>query len=150
MKQIKQQCEICGGTGIYVGFAEKDGFGIVCHKCKGKGFYMYTYEPFLKRKIRKGIKRVLKTNPGIGLGINDKVKETDFGGITYQEWLENKPFILGTEMRKFVCPLWWYQSANYKLKPKWDECIVCGSFSNCDNFKHKEKCWERFDNENKS
>jgi hypothetical protein len=51
-------------------------------------------------------------------------------------------------MRNYTCPAWWYQSADYTKKPEWEECIACGSFSECKNFSNKEKCWEKFDAEN--
>ena len=44
----------------------------------------------------------------------------------------------------YKCP----DFVNYDLKPKWDECPIGGSFSMCEHFKNKEKCWERFDKEN--
>lgn len=28
--RIKQECSACNGTGLYVGFAEKDGAAVVC------------------------------------------------------------------------------------------------------------------------
>jgi len=50
-----------------------------------------------------------------------------------------------SENRLFTCPAWWYQSADYEKKPRWKECLVCGSFSSCNSFVEKEKCWKRWD-----
>jgi hypothetical protein len=52
-------------------------------------------------------------------------------------------------MRKYTCPAWWYQSADYKKKPNWKECLACGSFSSCKHFSIKQNCWDRFDKESK-
>jgi len=150
-----QECEACGATGIYVGFAERDGFGVVCSRCEGSGKQemKMTYTPFRARKRRKGMRRVLQINPGIGVG-RGKEKEyalDAFGGMTYEMWWEGFEFLQGQEMRKFTCPAWWYQSADYKKKPDWDECggMLGRSFSACEHFPHKNGCWDRFDQEQK-
>jgi len=52
------------------------------------------------------------------------------------------------KMRNYTCPAWWYQIADYKRKPDWDECLILGSFSSCAHFSKKEKCWEKWDKEN--
>lgn len=148
--EVKEKCPSCKGTGIYVGMAEKNGAGVVCHTCKGTGChkFIHTYEDFVFREQRKGIKHVYETNPGIGVGNAHGFKFEDFGGMPYEDWLAGKSFPDGSEMRKFTCPAWWYQSANYDLKPTWKEC-GWGSFSACKYFETKEKCWERFDKEHK-
>jgi len=96
---------------------------------------------------KRGIKRVFQANPGIGIGESEQLKLSleDFGGMPYREWALGLSFPPKSEMRKYTCPAWWYQRVNYKLKPKWDECIKFGSFSRCTHFKTKEKCWQRFD-----
>jgi len=149
-------CSDCGGSGLYVGFAEHDGFAVVCHGCAGTGkqHKKYTYEDFDGRREKKGIKRVLETNPGIGVGLGKpgdgkNLTIESFGGLSYEDWKNGKPFVLGTEMRAYSCPCWWYQCADYDKKPDWKECIFCGSFSGCEHFKNKHKCWEKFDKEHK-
>jgi len=154
------QCDECKGTGLYVGFAEKNGFAVVCHSCKGTGktHKKIEYDDFDGRKDREGIKRVLQTNPGIGIGLGQMNQKDStfpsftgiesFGGLNYEDWKAGKKFVKGTEMREFTCPAWWYQGADYDKKPSWKECGY-GCFSGCENFKHKDKCWERFDKENK-
>jgi len=154
--EYNARCDSCKGSGLYCGFAEKKGFTVVCRECKGTGkvHKEITYYDFEKRVERKDVKRVLQHNPGFGIGTGQVNKDSgnpifvgseSFGGLSYKDWKAGKPFVRGTEMREFVCPAWWYQSADYSKKPKWDECIGCGSFSDCKNFINKEKCWEKFD-----
>jgi hypothetical protein len=147
------KCYSCDGTGLYIGFAEHDGSAIVCRNCKGSGriHEKIEYEDFEGRKKKKDIKRVYKRNPGIGIGERNgdgkALKLEDFGGMSYKDWLDNKPFPKGHEMRKYTCPCWWYQGEDYNLKPNWEECEIAGTFSDCKNFKTKEECWKRFDKE---
>ena len=146
------QCSACKGTGLYVGFAEKDGAAVVCHTCKGTGRLTptVTWQDFRGKLIRDNVGLVLQTNPGIGVANASDgscLVVKDFGGMLYSDWFAGKPFPLGSEMRKYSCPAWWYQCAEYDKKPKWDECIGCGSFSGCKHFANKEECWKRFDSE---
>ena len=146
---VKQKCKSCDGTGIYKGMGERDGFGVVCHTCKGTGSHVFRheYEGFDKRQIRTDVIRVVKTNPGITLGVNNDLHYNSFGGISYEDWINGGDFKPGTEMRNYVCPAWWYQSADYYKKPNWDKCIRYGAFSGCRHFDNKHLCWDRFDEE---
>ncbi|GAI09490.1 unnamed protein product [marine sediment metagenome] len=145
------ECEDCKGTGIYRGIGEGGGFGVVCHSCGGTGeqYPVITYRDFEGRQTIPELKRVLQTNPGIGAGVNEERGLTleSFGGMPYEDWLQGKPFPPGSEMRGFTCPAWWYQSADYNKKPKWDECVISGTFSSCEHFPCKERCWEKWDKE---
>lgn len=149
--EFNEQCKSCGGTGLYVGFAEKDGAAVVCHTCKGTGCHhvKIEYDDFEKRERRKGVKRVYEVNPGICIGGSKGGEHCleDFGGMPYEDWLKGEGFPEGSENRRYTCPAWWYQSANYKLKPDWKECIGCGSFSGCKRFPEKLYCWQRWDAE---
>jgi len=152
--EVEEYCANCEGTGIFVGFAEKDGAGVVCHSCDGTGciHYVHEYEEFVQRKdVSRKIKRVYQVNPGVGIEENDECSLEDFGGMPIKEWEAGLPFPPKSENRKFTCPSWWYLSANYDLKPTWDACHHSWgrSFSECPFFKTKEKCWERFDKEHK-
>jgi len=149
--KLKKICESCKGTGIYKGMAERDRFGVVCHTCKGTGCHIQTveYDDFESRVSRNDVDRVLQVNPGICVGNGDGYRDTDFGGVPYDEWLKTGEFPDGSEMRRYTCPAWWYQSANYAKKPHWKECAVLGSFSSCSLFGQKHFCWMRFDHENK-
>lgn len=156
MKTIKLKivCRSCGGTGLYSGMAEHDGAAVVCHTCEGTGCdnYEFDYEDFIERKPAKKVKRVYEANPGIGIGEDPKknLNLEDFGGIPYKDWKDGKPFPRGSEMRKYTCPMWWYQSTDYEKKPHWNECqeTLGGYISTCKYFGTKEKCWKRFDDEN--
>ena len=148
------RCGACRGTGIYVGMAERAGAGVVCHKCKGTGAVHCIVEwddappqPI----VRDDILRVLRANPGIVIGEDEMqgLRLADFGGLPYAAWLRGEPFPPGSEMRRFTCPAWWYQLADYKRKPDWDECIPAGSFSRCKHFPNKAACWARWDAEHR-
>lgn len=142
------KCGECGGTGLYVGLGEGSGAGVVCHHCEGigKAHIKIVYEDFEGRvEHLKKIKRVYECNPGIGIGEGDGHTLEEFGGMPYEDWKNGKGFPQGSEMRKYTCPCWWYQMADYNKKPDWDECIGCGSLSGCKRFSNKDKCWERFD-----
>lgn len=143
-----EKCEVCKGTGLYKGMAERDGIAVVCHTCKGTGkvYRAIKYEEFTEREVRPDVKRVIQTNPGICVGVTSETDDR-FGGMTYKEWLAGKAFQPGMEMRLHVCPAWWYQSVNYDLKPQWDECNRCGLFFNCKQFENKADCWKRWDRE---
>lgn len=136
-----------------MGFAEHDGAAVVCHNCKGTGkvHVVHTYEDFEGRKSRKGIKRVYRVNPGIGVGAGHGHTLEEFGGMPYDDWAANKKFPKGSEMRKYTCPCWYYQSADYDKAPAWRDgevqCQIRGSFSGCKHFPEKEKCWARWDKE---
>ena len=145
--EYKRECESCGGVGIYIGLAERDGAGVVCHSCKGTGCINIKeeYNTFEGRKKSHKVKRVYRVNPGIVIGDNAIVKLEDFGGIPYEDWLKNGEFPRVSEDRKHTCPAWFYQSADIDKKPDWKECNCSNTFSSCSHFKDKEKCWERWD-----
>jgi len=150
--EFDEKCKSCRGTGLYIGMAERDGSAVVCHTCKGTGchHFVYEYEEFKNRIEDQRVKRVYQVNPGIIIGKDKgRYKLSDFGGISYNNWISGKPFGKGTENRLFTCPAWWYQSADHDKKPNWPECIILGSFSRCVHFAEKDKCWDRWDRENK-
>lgn len=83
---IEVECNACGGTGIYHGFAEPEGIGVVCLACNGTGKVKLKYKPFTGRKMRKGIKTVQRSKGGfIATGIGPIGKS-----ITYDEFLKGK------------------------------------------------------------
>ena len=59
--QINIECKSCGATGIYHGFAEGDGVGVICNICKGTGGVLFNYNSFRSKKLRKDIEIVFKT-----------------------------------------------------------------------------------------
>ena len=143
MPTIEVECDACGGTGIS-GMGEDNRTGVICYQCEGSGKSEISYEEFTGRKRKKWIKHVYQCNPGVKVGGADPAR---FGGMSYKDWLSGKPFPEKSENRECTCPAWWYQTADYNLKPEWDECLVVGAFSLCPHFEHKASCWARFDQE---
>ena len=157
MKHVWEQiaeCGACQGTGVFVGRREHDGAAVVCHSCDGTGSRTIKIEwsDFEGRKVRDGVNRVFQGNPGIGIREEPSkgLLLEDFGGLGYEAWRVGKPFTRGTEMRAFTCPAWWFQTVEYALKPNWDECIGCGAFTDCKQFRDKAQCWARHDRERQS
>ncbi len=153
--ELDQVCDECAGTGLYVGFAENDGAAVVCHKCKGTGCYHFKleYEEFEGIKKRRNVKRVFEVNVGIIIGSSHGHTLEEFGGMPYKDWKAGKEFGLGTEMRKYSCPLMWCQSAGKERSSQLEKhCEVCrgGRFSDCPLYEQKEDCWKFYDNENKN
>ena len=145
--EFDEVCKSCEGTGLYVGFAERDKSAVICHTCKGTGchHFKHEYEEFEAKTPKCNVERVFEVNPGIVIGAGEGLELEDFGGMSFAHWFIGKPFPLKSENRNHTCPVWWYQSADYKQKPDWPECNGCGSFSGCDRFKNKDLCWIRFD-----
>lgn len=145
------ECEDCSATGLYQGMGERNGAAIVCYHCDGTGkvHRKLTYRDFEGRKRKDGIRRIYQTNPGIGIGEGNGYVLEDFGGMPYEAWLEGCSFGPGMEDRKHTCPAWFYQSADYKKKPDWHECLdsLGGTFSQCPHFCNKSACWQRWDKE---
>lgn len=155
MKKIELDivCKSCNGTGLYRGFAEGEGSSVVCYDCKGTGCFKFKleYEEFEKRKTSASIKWVYENNCGIVVGQGGGYKYSDFGGMSYEDWLESGgEFPTRSEMREFVCPAWWNQNVRDLNKPDWcyNEAKFCiGAFSSCAWYKNKRKCWARWDKE---
>jgi hypothetical protein len=124
---------------------ERESVGVICHYCKGTGKETLTvkYNDFEGRKIRNDVKIVISHNAGIVHG-----DDTASHGMNYYKWFNGTELHLMTEDRKYTCPCWWYQGFDYGKKPDWDWC-EWGPFSRCSHFSTKEKCWERFDKEQK-
>jgi hypothetical protein len=145
------ECRSCGGTGLYVGMAERSGAAVVCHTCKGtaRERIVLRFRPFTGRHSRPGVVRVYASNPGIVIGASIATRLEDFGGLAYADWQAGIPFVLGTEDRAHTCPAWFYQSADSTKRPEWDECMesLGRRFSECPHFPTKDACWRRFDAE---
>lgn len=141
------KCRSCGGTGLYVGMAERDDAAVQCHACKGSGreHYRMEYEPFAGRDNKPGVKLVYQVNPGICVGSSGEVS----GGMPFADWQRGQQFERGMEMRSHTCPMWWYQCAGGTFRFDWDECNegMGDLFSRCPSFKNKAACWARFDKE---
>jgi hypothetical protein len=86
MKKIEIEYDSCDGTGIYQGFAEPEGVGVVCLLCHGTGCRALSYKPFNGLRKRKGIKTVRRS---AGTLIVTGVGPVG-GEITYEEFLKGK------------------------------------------------------------
>lgn len=96
MNTILAECESCGGTGLYRGFAEREGEPVVCLTCQGTGAQEISYgplerrkhKPFEGRKNRDGVRCVrLSRGSFIGTGVGG------IGGseMTYEEFRRRFP-----------------------------------------------------------
>ena len=142
---IKIQCRSCKGTGLYVGFAERNGAAVVCRKCDGTGceHFAMDYIEFNGRVIRTDVVRVFGTNTGYGLS------GSSAGGCTYQEWLnggEPKPD------KTSYCPYQFYkqspQHSDHPGNPAYKELCAkhLGSIiPSCPMHVNKAQCWGRYD-----
>lgn len=86
-EKIKIECSACGATGIYRGFAEPKGVGVICVECKGTGCKLLAYTPFRCRKQRQDVVTVCRSRGGfIATGIGP-----DAGGsVSYKDFLAGK------------------------------------------------------------
>jgi hypothetical protein len=85
-KQVEAQCGSCRGTGIYRGFAEPRGIGVVCVECKGTGKRIITYTPFTVRQKRDDVQFVQRS---AGTLLVTGVGPTS-GKISYADFLAGK------------------------------------------------------------
>lgn len=83
---VKVECGACGATGIYCGFAEPKGEGVVCRVCKGTGCREISYTPFNDRRRRDGVKKVSRSKgSSVGTGIGPTGTS-----ISYEEFWNGK------------------------------------------------------------
>ena len=86
MQTIDAECRSCGGTGVYCGFAEPKGTGVVCLDCGGTGCQKIRYKPFTGRKRRAGVEKVQQSR---GTFIATGVGPAG-GVVTYEQFLAGK------------------------------------------------------------
>ena len=79
---VKAECSSCGGTGLYVGFAEPRGTAVVCGTCKGTGCEEIRYTPFSSRKPKSGVHEVRQSH---GTFVATGVGPTG-GRVTYDQF----------------------------------------------------------------
>jgi len=84
--EVRVICTACDGTGLYQGMCEPNGVAVVCIRCTGTGCQKLRYEPFVKRKPRRGIKFVHRSK---GTFIAGPVGP-DKSSITYKEFCAGK------------------------------------------------------------
>lgn len=142
MKVIEwsQRCDACKGTGLYVGFAERAGAAVVCHRCKGTGKEEchVEYEEFTGRVERHDVTTVFVRNIGIGLSPDMP------GGISYADWRGGAiPNTLWE--KRYLCP---DQKAQMDglVWDGWAECLPTGArWNSCPRYADKAACWRRWD-----
>jgi len=154
--QGKVECDKCGGTGLYVGIAEKNGSAVICMCCNGTGNVNLKkeYKKFKSLKEKKNVKRVFKNSGGYILSSEDT--QTEKGniitfskyGCTYKEWLEGK---IPKPIESLHCPCIHtnqnMQNPKHKAYKLYiEKCHNSLSFtiSDCKHFKNKEECWKRY------
>lgn len=146
---VDAECPTCGGTGLYKGFGERSTLAVQCSGCGGKGHkkLVFQYCDFKGRKPSKGITHIIPHNPGVVLDENSAgIPLAQWESLKYTDAEVNWP--KGSELREYCCPLWWYQNTGTHAKPSWLDC-EWGAFADCKHFPHKNKCWIRWDKEQK-
>lgn len=158
-KKIKMdiQCPSCEGTGIYSGMGESKNTAVICHSCKGTGkyHYVYEYEDFTERKIKRGIDRVYLSGYGYGIRtgiinfLNIGEIDMDKEGVSYSDFLSGK---IPKHIKKLACPMLADQGACHNIKGFVDKCCELndgwiGYIPDCKNRCNSNKCWKRFENE---
>lgn len=84
--KVDTECSSCSGTGIYRGFAEPPGVGVVCLNCDGTGCRAIEYKLFTSRKTRNDIKTVRRSQGTfIGTGVGP-----GGGAVSYQDFVNGK------------------------------------------------------------
>jgi hypothetical protein len=150
------QCGSCGGTGLYVGMAERDAAAVICTDCEGTGkiHIKETFNEFTERKKKNGVKRVYETSGGYGITSKDittpeglTIHFSKFG-VDYKDWLKGqKPL----PIEELHCP---YQHTSQDLQNHdvnnlyKNRCIkkLGGYIPDCKFRKEMDKCWDIYFN----
>lgn len=83
---VQAECTACRGTGIYRGFAEPPGVGVICLGCNGSGAKEIRYVPFTSRKRREDVRNVSRSAGNfIGTGVGPTG-----GTISYEAFLRGE------------------------------------------------------------
>lgn len=148
------ECPACHGTGLYQGFAERDGAFVVCYHCQGKGYFesKKIFQKSFTRKKQNKCKRVY--SKGCEYVITDEDLLTmPFSkyGCSYEDWLKgSKPIPL----KFLVCPYLetsqglQTKDKNNLYKTRCSEGVSFGlSIYKCKFFHEKDKCWEIYEKE---
>lgn len=62
---IKAECGSCAATGVYRGFTEPKGVGVVCLNCAGTGMQTIEYVPFTQLKQRTDVETVQRSRSSL-------------------------------------------------------------------------------------
>ena len=143
--EVLIECRSCRATGVYRGFAERDGAAVVCRICKGDGAESIAFTPFTGRRTADGVETVFAVGTGYVLGRDAR------GGVRYADWLANPAAAQagGAEARDSTCPAGWYNKVDPSRQPQWSECdrMFGRTFEECPGFKTRDQCWTRWDME---
>ena len=155
---IERACGSCGGTGLYVGMAERNGAAVICHTCDGTGkvSHYQKHPKFQGRKKRDGVKRVFKTAGGYSIGAEDvttkegKILHFSRFGCSYEDWLKGvKP----KPIEELHCP---YMHTNQNMQcgdhPAYEvyhkrcrKANILGTWiKDCKLFSDKAECWRLY------
>jgi len=148
---IEIECDACKGTGVYVGFAEREGAGVVCNRCNGTGKIDFKYTKFTGRKKRDDVKRVYISGYGYVISTKDVVMQNgrvmngSEGGCTYEDWWNGTgdPW---NPITGLYCPYIWKNTGigNEPLERCKEGCNLGSRISNCKFFEQKEECWKEY------
>lgn len=153
MKEIKMECQSCGGFGVVENPRHADNeVGIVCHQCNGKGFTYFKYREFNQRRARSDIKKVYDKEYSYKL-LKDETITLDNGliidyskeGVEYEDWLNGncpKP------IRQLTCP---FLEDGHQDKYEFgccDNVRLSQRISECKHFK-TDRCWKIYDESNR-
>ena len=141
--ELTIECRSCNATGIYQGLAERNGIVIVCSTCGGSGAETVSHTLFTERHVVSWPTTVFAA--GTQYVMSDEAR----GGVPYSDWLVDPDSARadGAEARDYACPASWYSTVDMARHPGWPECDlpIATTFMDCPLFSAKEKCWERWD-----
>jgi hypothetical protein len=137
-------CKSCGGTGLYVGLAERDGAAVVCTTCTGSGKAVYQYQPFQGRMAAPSSVTSVHVGRGYVLGADPRCD----GGVPIGDY---EPGMVVPADEQLYCP-YLYTSQAWCARP---EVLYPGSapsaplmlgsrISECKHWDDKAECWRRF------
>ncbi len=85
METVKAECRSCGGTGVYCGFCEHPGVGVLCVTCGGTGCETIRYTPFTGIKRKRGVKTISVSQ---GLFLATGVGAKPGTSVNYNKWFK--------------------------------------------------------------
>jgi len=85
METLEFECPDCGGTGIYRGYNEPAGTGVVCTRCKGTGMAILQYREFTGRVRCTDIQMVRV--PGVSV---PPESTSPWVEMSYEDWLQSR------------------------------------------------------------
>jgi len=154
---IEAKCELCDGTGLYVGMAERKGAAVICHTCNGTGKVNQKkiFKKFKSKSKRKDVKRVFSSACGYIISAEDVTTnegitiEFSKCGCSYDEWLKGET---PKPIEDLHCPyLHTGQSLQNQEHPQHSVYLeLCskhlnwGNISDCKCYKNKHKCWKKY------